>query len=57
MHLELPDVHMFFTPAVNWGKYKEENSRLVMPVIQKLFRLKFKPSKMLAFYYVIKVVK
>jgi chloramphenicol O-acetyltransferase type A len=36
MHLELPDVHMFFTPVVNWGKYKEENSRLVMPVTVRL---------------------
>ena len=36
MHLELPDVHMFFAPVVNWGKYKEENSRLVMPVTVRL---------------------
>ena len=28
MHLELPDVHMFFTPVVNWGKYKEENIKI-----------------------------
>ena len=36
MHLELPDVHMFFAPVINWGKYKEENSRLVMPVTVRL---------------------
>ena len=30
MHLELPDVHMFFAPVINWGKYKEENSRLLL---------------------------
>ena len=36
MHLELPDVHMFFAPVINWGKYKEENNRLVMPVTVRL---------------------
>jgi chloramphenicol O-acetyltransferase type A len=27
---------MFFAPVINWGKYKEENSRLVMPVTVRL---------------------
>lgn len=32
LHIELPDGHLFFAPIVNWGKYREENGRLVMPV-------------------------
>ena len=35
-HVELPDGHLFFAPIVNWGKYREENGRLVMPVSVRL---------------------
>lgn len=24
--------YLFFAPIINWGKYREENGRLVMPV-------------------------
>ena len=36
MHLELPDGYLHFAPIINWGKYREENSRLVMPVTVRL---------------------
>ena len=32
LHIELPDGYLYFAPIVNWGKYREENGRLVMPV-------------------------
>jgi chloramphenicol O-acetyltransferase type A len=36
LNIELPDGHLFFAPIINWGKYREENSRLVMPVSVRL---------------------
>ncbi len=36
MHLELPDGHLYFAPIVNWGRYREENGRLMMPVTVRL---------------------
>lgn len=32
LHVELPDGHLYFPPIVNWGKFREENGRLRMPV-------------------------
>ncbi len=32
LHLELPDGYLYFAPIVNWGAYREEGSRLTMPV-------------------------
>ena len=32
LNIELPDGYLFFAPIVNWGKYRAENGRLVMPV-------------------------
>ena len=32
MNIELPDGYLFFAPIVNWGRYKEENGKLLMPV-------------------------
>ena len=32
LNIELPDGYLFFAPIINWGKYREENGRLVMPV-------------------------
>lgn len=32
LNVELPDGHLYFQPIVNWGKYREENGRLMMPV-------------------------
>lgn len=34
--LELPDGYLYFQPIVNWGKYREENGRLMMPVSVRL---------------------
>lgn len=36
LHLELPDGYLYFAPIVNWGKYREENGRLMMPVSVRL---------------------
>ena len=36
LNIELPDGHLYFTPIVNWGKYREENGRLMMPVSVRL---------------------
>ena len=36
MNIELPDGHLYFAPIVNWGKYREENGRLMMPVSVRL---------------------
>lgn len=36
LNIELPDGYLFFPPIVNWGKYREENNRLVMPVTVRL---------------------
>lgn len=34
--IELPDGYLYFNPIVNWGKYREENGRIVMPVSVRL---------------------
>lgn len=34
--LELPDGYLYFLPIINWGKYREENGRLMMPVSIRL---------------------
>ena len=36
LHLELPDGYLFFAPIVNWGRWREENGRLMMPVSVRL---------------------
>lgn len=36
LNVELPDGHLFFMPIINWGKYREENGRLMMPVSVRL---------------------
>ena len=36
MHIELPDGNLYFAPIVNWGRYRLENSRLMMPVSVRL---------------------
>ena len=32
LNVELPDGYLYFLPIVNWGRYREENGRLMMPV-------------------------
>ena len=36
LNIELPDGHLFFAPIINWGRYREEQGRLVMPVSVRL---------------------
>ena len=36
MNIELSDGYLFFAPIINWGKYREENGRLMMPVSVRL---------------------
>jgi len=36
MNIELPDGYLYFMPIVNWGRYREENGRLMMPVTVRL---------------------
>ena len=36
LHLELPDGYLYLLPIVNWGRYREENGRLMMPVTVRL---------------------
>lgn len=36
LNIELPDGYLYFAPIVNWGKYGEENGRLMMPVSVRL---------------------
>ncbi len=36
LNIELPDGHLFFAPIVNWGRYREESGRLMMPVSVRL---------------------
>lgn len=36
LNIELPDGHLYFNPIVNWGKYREENGRLLMPISVRL---------------------
>ena len=32
LNIELPDGYLHFLPIVNWGRYREENGRLMMPL-------------------------
>ena len=36
LNVELPDGYLYFAPIVNWGKYREEGGRLLMPVTVRL---------------------
>ena len=36
LNIELPDGYLYFSPIVNWGKYREEHGRLLMPVSVRL---------------------
>ena len=36
LNVELPDGYLYFAPIVNWGKYREENGQLMMPVSVRL---------------------
>ncbi len=36
LHIELPDGFLYLAPIINWGKYREENGRLMMPMSVRL---------------------
>lgn len=36
LNIELPDGYLYFAPIVNWGCWREENGRLMMPVTVRL---------------------
>ncbi len=36
LNVELPDGYLYFLPIVNWGRYREEGGRLLMPVTVRL---------------------
>lgn len=36
LNIELPDGYLYFSPIINWGRYREENGRLLMPVTVRL---------------------
>lgn len=36
MNIELPDGYVYLLPIINWGKYREENGRLMMPLTVRL---------------------
>ena len=36
LNVELPDGYLYFSPIVNWGRYREEDGKLMMPVTVRL---------------------
>ena len=36
LNIELPDGYLYFLPIINWGKYREENGRIMMPITVRL---------------------
>lgn len=36
LNIELPDGYLYFMPIINWGKFREENGNLMMPVSVRL---------------------
>lgn len=36
LNIELPDGYLFFAPIINWGKYRIEDGRYMMPVTVRL---------------------
>ncbi len=36
LHVELPDGYLYYLPIVNWGRYREEDGKLMMPVTVRL---------------------
>ena len=36
LNIELPDGYFYFSPIINWGRYREEGGRLLMPVSVRL---------------------
>lgn len=36
LNIELPDGYLYFAPIINWGKYREENGRLMLPLTVRM---------------------
>ena len=36
LNVELPDGYLYFLPIINWGKYRQENGKFLMPVSVRL---------------------
>ena len=36
LNIELPDGYLYFLPIINWGRYREENGRLMMPITVRM---------------------
>ena len=36
LNIELPDGYLYFLPIVNWGRYCEENGRILLPLTVRL---------------------
>ena len=36
LNIELPDGYLYFLPIINWGRYREENRRLLMPLTVRM---------------------
>ena len=36
LNIELPDGYLYFQPVINFGRYKEENGQLMMPVTVRM---------------------
>ena len=36
LNIELPDGYLYFMPIINWGKYRREGDRLLMPVTVRM---------------------
>ena len=36
LNIELPDGYLYYLPIINWGRYREENGRLMMPVTVRM---------------------
>ena len=36
LNIELPDGYLYFLPIINWGRYREDNGKLMMPVSVRL---------------------
>lgn len=36
LNVELPDGYLYFMPIINWGRFKEENGKFMMPVSVRL---------------------
>lgn len=36
LNIELPDGYLYFMPIVNWGRFREENGSLMMPVTVRM---------------------